>query len=183
MSLMVYKGKDGGGAVAWAQSMREMLTSGAMPPWYLDPTGPAVKNLHALTARELDVLISWASGGTPEGDPERKPTPPPVLSPQWTLGKPDLVIPMPQAHIMAANTSEESVDLLLPAPAADTRWVKAADLHPGSPQMVRRAIIGLENGPVLAVWEPGEDRTPTPGDTAFRMPPTARVRLQISYNW
>src|SRR5512144_913098 len=42
MSLLAYK--DGsGGAVAWAESMREMLVSLAMPPWYADPAGPAVK--------------------------------------------------------------------------------------------------------------------------------------------
>src|SRR4051812_3653861 len=58
MSLLTYKG-PGGGAFAWAESMREMLTIEAMPPWNVDPAGPAVKNVHALTARELDILITW----------------------------------------------------------------------------------------------------------------------------
>ena len=57
MSLLSYK--DGsGGAVAWAESIREMLVSQAMPPWYADPAGPAVKNNHSLTPRELDVLVT-----------------------------------------------------------------------------------------------------------------------------
>ncbi len=49
MSLMTYD-KDGG-AVAWAESIREMLLAGAMPPYYADPTGPAVRNPHSLTPR------------------------------------------------------------------------------------------------------------------------------------
>ena len=59
MSLMTYD-KDGG-AIAWAESIREMLLAGAMPPWYADPTGPAVRNNHALTPRELDKIITWAT--------------------------------------------------------------------------------------------------------------------------
>jgi len=43
MSLLRYS-IDAGGAAAWAESIRENLVSEAMPPWYVDPTGPAVKN-------------------------------------------------------------------------------------------------------------------------------------------
>src|SRR3954465_294045 len=60
MSLLTYN-ENGVGAFAWAESMRENLTAEAMPPWYVDPTGPAVKNAPQLTARELDVLITWAA--------------------------------------------------------------------------------------------------------------------------
>src|SRR5262245_42710867 len=65
MSLLSYNA-EGGGAVAWAASMRDMLVWQAMPPWYADITGPAVKNNHMLTPRELDVLVTWATGGTPQ---------------------------------------------------------------------------------------------------------------------
>jgi hypothetical protein len=74
MSLLTYNQDGGsGGAYAWAESMREMLTAGVMPPWYVDPAGPAIKNNHPFTARELDTLITWAAGGTPEGDPAHRP--------------------------------------------------------------------------------------------------------------
>ena len=45
-----------------------MLLAGAMPPYYADATGPAVRNPHSLTPRELDKVITWATGGTPHGD-------------------------------------------------------------------------------------------------------------------
>src|SRR4051794_24333570 len=44
MSLLTYN--DDGGAVAWAESIKEMLMANAMPPYYGDPTGPPLKNLH-----------------------------------------------------------------------------------------------------------------------------------------
>ena len=42
-----------------------------MPPWYVDSRGPAVKGGFALTPLESDKLLTWTTGGTPEGDPER----------------------------------------------------------------------------------------------------------------
>src|SRR5438477_6112033 len=86
MSLLKYD-IESGGAAAWAESIRENLVSEAMPPWYADPTGPAVKNNHALTARELDIVVTWATGGTPQGNLNHKPAATAVHA-SWTLGKP-----------------------------------------------------------------------------------------------
>src|SRR6476660_8031707 len=60
MSLLKFD-IDSGGAAAWAESIRENLVSEAMPPWYADPIGPAVKNNRTLTARELDIIVTWAT--------------------------------------------------------------------------------------------------------------------------
>ena len=35
-------------ALPWAESIREQLVGERMPPWYVDPTGPAVKGGHFL---------------------------------------------------------------------------------------------------------------------------------------
>jgi len=53
----------------------------------------------------------------------------------------------------------------------DTKWVKAADLMPGTASIVRDAIISIENGPVLALWEPGSETMATPSDAVFRLAP------------
>lgn len=181
MSLLTYNENGGsGGAVAWAESMREMLTAEVMPPWYADPTGPAVRNNHSLTPRELDILITWAAGGTPQGNLDRKP----VASPAhftWTLGKPDVELPMPEPHVLAPGEMESDVDVLIPTNFTDAKWVKAADLLPGAPSMVRRATISVENGPVLAVWEPAMDPVAAPSGTGFKIPAGAKIRVQIHY--
>lgn len=179
MSLLAYTDSSGG-AYAWAQAIREMLVSEAMPPWYADARGPAVEHAHTLTSRELDIIVTWASGGAPEGDPARRPAP--VTSHgQWTLGKPDLILQMPAAHDVDAKTPEETFDITLPANNATARWIRAADLLPGTPSMVRRAQISVVDGPVLAVWEPGDDVAVAPPGTAFQLPTAASVHLQILY--
>ena len=179
MSLLAYSDASGG-AYAWAQAMREALVAQVMPPWYVDATGPSVEHAHRLTSRELDILVTWASGGAPEGEPVRRQAPKPA-TPHWMLGQPDLILSMPAAHEVPANTLEDTFDVTLATNLTDTKWVKAADLLPGTPTMVRRATISVDDGPVLAVWEPGDDGTVTPAGTAFRLLAGARLRLRIFY--
>lgn len=178
MSLLQYKDASGG-AVAWAESMREMLVSLAMPPWYADPAGPGVRNNHRLTPRELDVLVTWATGGTPLGDPGKKLSAPAVTR-TWPLGRPDVELPMPASHELGPGIMNDTADFALPTTLPRAAWLKAADLLPGS-QLVRRAEIGIENGPVLAVWEPGDDAAAAPPGSAFRLPPAATIHLRIFY--
>jgi hypothetical protein len=181
MSLLTYNENGGsGGAVAWAESMREMLTAEAMPPWYADPSGPAVKNNHALTPRELDILITWASGGTPQGNLDKKPSAPPVQF-TWGLGKPDVELKLPQPQTLPPGEMEKDADVIVPTNFTEAKWVKAVDLLPGTPSMVRRATISVENGPVLAVWEPASDPIATPGGAAFKIPAGAKLHVQIHY--
>jgi hypothetical protein len=175
MSLMTYKA-----AMPWAQSIRDELTSGRMPPWPLDPTSPPVKGGYPMSSRDVDILVVWASGGTPEGNLEAK-LPEVTFKPQWKLGPPDLNISMDAEHTVAGNAIEEVSDFSLPANVADTKWIKAADLMPGNAAIVRDAVISIENGPVLALWEPGGDTIPAPSGAAFRLTPASKIHLQVHY--
>ena len=175
MSLMTYKD-----AVPWAQSIRDELTAGRMPPWPIDPTSPGVKGAHPITSRDLDMIVVWASGGTPEGNPDTR-LPAVTANPQWKLGPPDLKIPMDVAQTLPPGSLEKSADLSLFTNLQDARWVKAADLMPGNASIVRDAVISIENGPVLALWEPGTDTIAAPDGTAFRLPGGSKIHLQIHY--
>jgi hypothetical protein len=175
MSLMTYKD-----AAPWAEFIREELAAGRMPPWPVDPTSPPVKGGYPINSRDLDKIVVWASGGTPPGDPGAKL---PALSfhPQWMLGPPDLTIPMAAEHTLAPGMMEDVTDVSLPTNLTAAKWVKAADLMPGTASIVRDAIIGIESGPVLALWEPGTDTTAVPIDAAFRLAPSSKIRVQIHY--
>jgi hypothetical protein len=47
--------------------------------------------------------------------------------------------------------------------------------------MVRRAFIGVDNGPMLAVWEPAHDAVVPPSGAAFKVPAGAKLHVQIQY--
>jgi mono/diheme cytochrome c family protein len=175
MSLLTYKD-----TLPWAESIREELTTEKMPPWYVDSLAPAVKGGQAISAREIDTIITWASGGTPEGDPGKKPAPV-EFRPQWKAGPPDLKLEMVSEHTVAANKSEEMCEFTLPTGVTETKWIKLADLQPGTPSIVRDAVISIENGPDVAVWVPGNDGIAAPTGAAFRLPAGAKIHLQIHY--
>ena len=178
MSLMTYD-KDGG-AIAWAESIREMLLAGAMPPWYADPTGPAVRNNHNLNPRELDKIITWATGGTPHGDLTKTL---PTVSPRkdWAGGKPDLELPMAQPYVVGANVMQASNEVTIPTNFTEAKWVKAVDLMPGVASMVRRAYVSVDGGPVLSVWEPGDDAVDPPSGAVFKLAAGTKLRLKVDY--
>ena len=175
MSLMTYKD-----ASPWAESMREHLTAESMPPWFVDPMGPAVRGGHAITTRELDILIAWATGGTPEGDPAKAPAPVAALN-QWKAGMPEQLVAMSATHTLPVGTLEETVDLVMPTNLREERWVKAVDLRPGTPSMVRDAVIATDDGVVLGAWAPGHEATPAPNGAAFRLAAGAALHVRMHY--
>ena len=163
MSLMTY-----GDAAPWAASIRDEVTAGRMPPWPVDVTSPAVKGAHPISSHDINMIAVWASGGTPQGDPEAK-LPAVTFNQEWKLGKPDLALAMPTEHVVAPGTIEETSEFSLAPNVTSTKWVRAADLMPGTPSVVRDAIISIEQGPLIGLWEPGSEAIGAPMDAAFRL--------------
>ena len=138
MSLTTYKD-----AFPWGESIRTELVAGHMPPGSVDDAAGKFRNARALSARELNVLLTWVTGGNPMGNPEH--TPPPVTpQPVWPLGPPDLVVQMPSEFTMAADTNEATQEFALPIAASGGRQVRAVDLMPGNPTIVRSATVSVK---------------------------------------
>lgn len=179
MGLM--KWNDGpNSATPWAESIRQLIVGEQMPPWYVDPRGPAVKGGFRLSAAQSDKLLTWAIGGAPEGDPQMKPEPV-AYQARWSGGTPDLKLPLESDYAMPATETEETKEFVIPTGLDQQRWLKAVDLLPGAPEIVRSASISLENGLVLAVWTPGDNLVSAPAGTAFRLPAGANLHVQIHY--
>ena len=109
-------------AVPWAESAREHLITEKMPPWYADPTGPAVRGGHFLPTQELDMLLSWLVGGTPRYDEKSFVFGPMagVESPVYEGPPADWVAAASGAHLHGlALCAEQAGDLLAAARHAD----------------------------------------------------------------
>src|SRR5262249_26485927 len=83
MSLMTFEE-----AYPWGESIRAELVASHMPPAAPDEGFGDVKLAHALTPKEIDVLLTWASGGNPRGALDQK-LPAVTLKNDWTIGAPD----------------------------------------------------------------------------------------------
>lgn len=177
MSLLSFRDAE-----PWAESIREQLLSQAMPPVFADPFGPTLGGHRPISARELDILLTWATGGAPEGDglaPEEV-----EEEPVWPLGEPDRVLPLPVFTVPGGVEEDVQTFRLAAAFTSPTR-VRGADLMPGDPSMVRSATIAVEGGEVLAEWQPGASNLLAPAGVSFRVPAAATLTVTVRYkkNW
>ncbi len=183
MSLMTYEE-----TFPWAESIRAELIASHMPPWHaLDGFG-AFKHANLLTAHELDVILTWATGGNPRGRLDQT-LPKVTLKNDWALGAPDAKVVLPE-FTLAADKMEDTHEFSIAAGVQEPRSVRAVDLLPGTPSIVRSAEITLKGvtdeafGPerVLARWLPGQDPEPLDRDgTAYRLPAGAELTVRVHY--
>jgi hypothetical protein len=173
-------------AVPWGESMKLELVAGHMPPWGSLVPADRFSATPRLTARELNVLLTWAAGGTPTGDPAKAGDDRPP-SAGWPLGTPDAVLPLPEVSL-PPGTSATTRDLVLPLDHEGRRLV-AVDLLPGTTSVVRGARLSMHRS---AVQDTGEDRLMAlwlPGDAPMRLPagsgwtsvPGSDLRVRIAY--
>jgi hypothetical protein len=97
MSLMTYEE-----AFPWAESIRGELVASHMPPWNAVDGFGEFKHEHLLTPKELDTILTWATGGNPRGRLDQK-LPAVTLKNEWVLGKPDLALPLPAPFVVSAD--------------------------------------------------------------------------------
>lgn len=179
MSLMTYEE-----AFPWGESIRAELVAAHMPPAAADAGFGDVKRAHALSAREIDVLLTWASGGNPRGALDRE-LPKVALKNEWTLGAPDLALPMPEEVTLGPDVMDDRRTFTIATATKEARWIRAVDLLPGNPAIVRSAVVALKvsGAPerVLARWLPGQDAESIGGGAAFRLPAGAELAVRIRY--
>ncbi len=186
MSLMTYEL-----AYPWAESIRAELIASHMPPWNADEGVGSFKHARRLTAKEVDIILTWATGGNPKGQIDQK-VPDVPLKVSWALGAPDLTLLLPSAFTLDEGTMETTQEFTLSTGLTEARWVRAADLLPGTPSIVRSATIvakdariAVTNGPspdrVLAEWVPGQEAESVGGGVAFRLPAGAPLGVRIHY--
>ena len=188
MSLMTYDD-----AFPWAESIRAELVAAHMPPWHAEDGFGDLKGAHTLTPKELDVVLTWATGGNPRGALDAK-LPEVKLKNDWSAGAPDLALRLPADFTLAADKMEDTQEVTLPTGLAEARWVRGVDLLPGTPSIVRSATIFVKDsaaagaastGPaperVLAHWLPGQDLEPIDNGVAFRLPAGAQIGVRVHY--
>jgi hypothetical protein len=186
MSLMTHED-----TVPWGESIRVELLSGHMPPWRVDTAPGRFRNVRPMTAKEMNVVLTWATGGTPLGNPEKSPTPSAPAS-GWALGPPDLELPFPAEFTLPANVQEDTIDIVIPTRTTERRWVRAVDLLPGTRSIVRAATVRVNSTssaaaraaagePLLALWVPGDETIALDEGAAFELPAGAELHVRVHY--
>lgn len=110
----------------WAKALRLAVSRGTMPPWHAD-RARSVKfhNDRSLTALERATLVAWVDAGAPEGTAIAPPPKSPTVS-GWRLGKPDLIVRVPEFLVPNQGTIEYTF-LVTPTDLPEAKWIAAAE--------------------------------------------------------
>jgi hypothetical protein len=185
MSLMTHAE-----TVPWGESIRTELLAGHMPPGTVDEAPARFRNAGGLSPREMNLLLTWVTGGTPIGDAAKDPKPV-TRDTAWPLGPPDVALNLPTEAVVGADERERTIEFILPTGISERRWVRAVDLLPGNAAMVRAATIAVRSAAtsgadavaerVLARWLPGEEPLALDTGLGFELPASAELIVRVLY--
>ena len=174
----------------WSEMMAEMILTKQMPPWHADPHHGKYSNASSLTEEETKTLVRWIRAGSPrgEGDDPLANYQPEI--PEWKLGKPDKIISLPVQKIPAEGVLPYRY-AYIDSPFDRDVWVSAAELNPGSLQVLHHAIVVIEDqsdrkrgnirGHWLTGYAPGTDPAPYPKNTGVLLKKNQRLKVQLHY--
>lgn len=121
----------------------DICRSRRMPPWKAEPGHGSFFDERRLSDSEIATLEAWAKAGAPRGDASSEPKPP-VYQDRWQLGKPDLVLRMPEAFTVPADGRDVFQVFVLPTGLKERRTVAAMEFRPGNRRVVHHALVFLD---------------------------------------
>jgi len=134
MSLLTYKDVR-----PWAADIREADVTRRMPTWLADPSVGEWSNDPRLSKAEIQTIKAWVEGPKLQGDPKDLP-PAPEFPEGWKIGKPDVVIAIPE-QTLAATGPDQYTYINVPTNFSEDRWIVAAELRPGNRKIVHHAHV------------------------------------------
>ena len=175
MSLLTYKE-----AYPWGVSIKNEVLDLAMPPWFADERYGTFKHGAGLTAKEMNTIVDWCLGGSPEGDTLKGDSAPDTS--EWTLGEPDVELTMPSPVVLDEATSEAIEEVTFETGLASAGYIRAVDFRPGAKNIVRSATIHIDGDEQpVASWIPGQLPEELPAGSGHALPAGADITLRVHY--
>ena len=169
----------------WARAIREEILDRRMPPWTAVSGFGHFSNDISLSAREMEVILSWTDGGAPSGVLKVDESNPPVYvppAPTWDHGAPDSVIAIGSGHMVEAGAPFTVKRFVVSTDLARRTRVRAIALKQGDRRVVHHAAFyENETGRWLGSWTPWQTAAILPGDVAQQLPAGARIAVEIGY--
>ena len=189
-----------------AQQILEVTQRNLMPPWLPTEGYGRFANERRLSVEEKGLIAQWVKEGAPEGNSKAPPTP--QFPEGWFLGRPDLVVTMPQDYFLGAEGIDVYRNFVIPVPPGTNRFVRALEFSPGNPRIVHHAFFMVDEkrasrfrdaqdvetgfagmnipaqipaGQFLS-WQPGRLPVVSPEGLSWVLPGTADLVLQLHMN-
>jgi peroxiredoxin len=157
-ALMTYRQ-----AVNWASDIKEYTHDRKMPPWK-PVEGLPFHNERKLSDKELATLAAWADDDTPEGNPRDAP-PPHTYTEGWQLGKPDLVLTVPEDMTVGPSGKDIFRCFVLPTGLTEDKVVVAVEVRPRNNRIVHHTLNFFDTtGQARELAQKEKDRTKKPSE-------------------
>ena len=144
--------------------IQEVVLARRMPPWHADRQYGVFENNSALSLDESRTLLRWIEQGAKrdEGDDPLAAEVPP--SSDWALGKPDIIVSLPEVEKIPATGVLDYRRIKVKAPFEEDVWVKGVVAKPGNSRVVHHIIVRVKapgqkgddpDDAFLIGWAPG----------------------------
>lgn len=175
-----------------AGMIQEVLLARRMPPWDADPHFGKFQNDPSLTVAERQLLLTWIEQGASadEGDDPLAKLVVPVTP--WPLGRPDLIVTLPEPQNIPAAGVVDYRYVDVPSPMTNDVWVGAAIIQPGNLKAVHHVIVRLkypsegktstDETEALEGWAPGKIIYAFPEGTGKKIRAGAVFSFELHYN-
>ena len=145
----------------WAKAIKAAVATKKMPPWYADAHYGKFANDRTMPAADVNTLIAWADTGAKAGDPKSAPKAIDWVE-GWAIGKPDVVLEMPQSFNIPASGTIDYQYVMIPTNFTEDRYVQFAEARPGDRERVHHIIAFImdPDNPMLKRMQPGVPFSP-----------------------
>jgi mono/diheme cytochrome c family protein len=127
----------------YARAIREKVALKAMPPWHADSHYGVWANDRRLSQSDIDTIVAWVDTGAKEGNAKDLP-PAPTFTDGWTIGKPDIVISMPEAYTLEASGPDEYQYFVVDPGFKEDVYVQSAEARPDNRKIVHHIIAFIQ---------------------------------------
>jgi Flp pilus assembly protein TadD len=114
-----------------------------MPPWPPQSGFGSFRGDRHLSDKEIKLISDWVKNGKLEGLPETSISPP-AFAEEWQMGKPDLVLQMPQSFTVPAGGSDIFRNFIIPSGLRETRYIRGFELRLHNKRAVHHANVVLD---------------------------------------
>ena len=149
-----------------AQQIVRVTQDRIMPPWIPSPDHEKFVGERWLTARELELLKTWAESGRAKGNDDDLP-PPPQFAEGWRLGQPDLIVKMAEPFTVPTDGPDLLQNFVIPIDIAADKLVAAIEFHPGNKRVDHHCVMFLDDSGTARKLDKA---TPEPGYANFGGP-------------
>ncbi len=140
-----------------AKQLVEVVESRYMPPWMPSAGDVKFEGERRLTGQEIAVIRDWVEQGAVEGDERDRPATP-VFNDVWGLGKPDLVVRMPQPYHVPAEGKDIYRNFVVPVGLPEGKWVRGIAMRPGGRSVVHHGFLSVDvTGESAEIMDDAED--------------------------